>query len=109
MDEETYRQIPETLVLREIRFNVVEPGRRTRSIDIITTLTDADEYTKEDIAELYGFRWNCRTGYQEYQIESESRSRPMQIARDGSPRSMDDHLGLQSHSYHGSRCRATSR
>jgi putative transposase len=58
MDEETYRQIPETLVLREIRFNIVEPGRRTKSIDVITTLIDADEYTKEEIAELYGFRWN---------------------------------------------------
>ena len=58
MDEETYRKIPETLVLREIRFNIVEPGRRTQSIDIITTLIDGDEFTKEDIAELYGFRWN---------------------------------------------------
>ena len=58
MDTATYEQIPETLVLREIRYNVVEPGRRTKTIDIITTLTDANEYTKEDIAELYGFRWN---------------------------------------------------
>jgi hypothetical protein len=57
MDEETYRQIPETLVLREIRFIIVKPGRRTKSIGIITTLIDADEYTKEDIAEPYGFRW----------------------------------------------------
>lgn len=58
MDEATYAQIPETLELREIRYNVVEPGRRTRSIDVITTLVDATEFTKEDIAELYGFRWN---------------------------------------------------
>lgn len=58
MDEATYARIPETLALREIRYNVVEPGRRTRTIDVITTLSDADEYTKEDIAELYGFRWN---------------------------------------------------
>ncbi|MDH5263098.1 MAG: IS4 family transposase [Gammaproteobacteria bacterium] len=58
MDEETYAQIPETLVLREIRYNIVEPGRRTQTIDVITTLIDAGEYTKEDIAELYGFRWN---------------------------------------------------
>ncbi len=58
MDEETYARIPETLQLREIRFQIVEPGRRTRTIDIITTLVDADEYTTEDIAELYGFRWN---------------------------------------------------
>ena len=58
MDEELYAQIPETLELREIRFNVVLPGRRTRSLDIITTLTDTDVYTKSDIADLYGFRWN---------------------------------------------------
>ncbi|MGB3127680.1 MAG: IS4 family transposase [Pseudomonas sp.] len=58
MDEETYAQIPETLELREIRFNIVERGRRTRTIDVITTLLDADEYSKEEIAALYGFRWN---------------------------------------------------
>jgi hypothetical protein len=58
MDEETYARIPETLELREIRYNIVERGRRTQTIDIITTLVDADKYSKEDIAELYGFRWN---------------------------------------------------
>lgn len=58
MEEETYAQIPETLELREIRYRIVEPGRRTRSIDVIATLTDAKEYSKDDIAELYGFRWN---------------------------------------------------
>ena len=58
MDEETYATIPETLTLREIRFNVTEPGRRTEVITVITTLTDAEVYTREDIAQLYGFRWN---------------------------------------------------
>lgn len=58
MDKETYAQIPETLILRELRYNIVVSGRRTRTIDVITTLTDAEEYTKEEIAQLYGFRWN---------------------------------------------------
>lgn len=58
MDEETYVTIPETLELREIRFNITRPGRRTKTMDIITTLTDADTYTKEDIADAYGFRWS---------------------------------------------------
>jgi len=58
MDQETYSQIPETLELREIRYQIVEPGRRTQTIDVITTLVDADEHTKEEIAQLYGFRWN---------------------------------------------------
>jgi putative transposase len=59
MDEATYAQIPKTLTLRELRYQVVEPGRRTQTIDIITTLLDADEYPREDIAELYGFRWHA--------------------------------------------------
>jgi hypothetical protein len=59
MDEETYARIPETLELREIRYNIVEPGRRTKTIDIITTLVDVDKYSQADIAELYGFRWNA--------------------------------------------------
>lgn len=58
MDEETYAQIPERLELREIRYSIVIPGRRTKTIDVITTLTDAAEFTKEEIAELYGFRWS---------------------------------------------------
>jgi putative transposase len=58
MDEATYATIPETLELREIRYNIVEKGRRTQTLTVVTTLTDADQYTKEEIAELYGFRWN---------------------------------------------------
>lgn len=58
MDEAAYAQIPETLTLRELRYQIVEPGRRTRSIEIITTLTDPQQYSPADIAELYGFRWN---------------------------------------------------
>lgn len=59
MDDATYALIPETLVLREIRFNVFEPGRRVKSLTIVTTLTDAEAFTAEEIAGLYGFRWNA--------------------------------------------------
>lgn len=58
MDVGTYAQIPETIVLRELRFNVVTTGRRTATIDVVTTLTDAELYSSTDIAQLYGFRWN---------------------------------------------------
>ncbi len=58
MDQATYDAIPDTLELREIRYNVVQPGYRSKTITIATTLTDADTYSKEDIAQLYGFRWN---------------------------------------------------
>jgi len=58
MNQALYDTIPETLQLRELRFTVQQPGYRTSVITIATTLTDADLYTKAEIAELYGFRWN---------------------------------------------------
>ena len=59
MDEETYRTIPETLTLRMVRYNVVEPGRRVKSLTVVTTLVDPKTHTAADIAELYGYRWNA--------------------------------------------------
>jgi hypothetical protein len=58
MDEATYATIPETLELREIRYNIVEKGRRTKTLTVVTTLIDANKYTKEEIAKFYSFRWN---------------------------------------------------
>ena len=57
MDEETFQQIPETITLREIRYNVVEKGKRTKVLTVVTTLID-EEHTQEEIAELYGLRWH---------------------------------------------------
>jgi putative transposase len=58
MDEAFYATIPETLTLRMIRFNILVPGRRTRTITIVTTLLDPKQYSAHAIAELYGYRWN---------------------------------------------------
>jgi hypothetical protein len=57
MDEETYSLMPDTLELRQIEVRVKEPGFRTQSLTVITTLTDAEKYTREDVAELYHQRW----------------------------------------------------
>lgn len=59
MDEATYHAIPGTQELREIRYSLVEPGFRTKNITIATTLIDPKQYSKADIAQLYGFRWNA--------------------------------------------------
>jgi putative transposase len=58
MPVQEYEQMPETLTLREVQFQVVIPGRRTETITIVTTLTDPIAYPKADLAELYGYRWN---------------------------------------------------
>jgi hypothetical protein len=59
MPHERYALIPTTLTLRELQFNVVVPGRRTETITVMTTLTDPVAYPQEDIAGLYGYRWNA--------------------------------------------------
>jgi putative transposase len=58
MSEEQYDRIPETLTLRELRFEVTVPGRRTEALTVVTTLTDPEAYSKEEIAALYGLRWH---------------------------------------------------
>ncbi len=58
MSEELYATIPQTLTLREVRFQLTAPGRRTQTVVVVTSLTDPVAWPKEAIAELYGFRWN---------------------------------------------------
>src|SRR5262245_3029348 len=58
MDEATYNSLPEQLVLRELRYEVHQPGYRVKCITIATTLADAALHTVEDIAELYAQRWH---------------------------------------------------
>jgi putative transposase len=57
MSEEQYAEIPETMTLRQVRFQVSVPGRRVETLIVVTSLIDPVAYPKEDIAELYGFRW----------------------------------------------------
>ncbi len=58
MDEQTYAILPDQLVLREVRVQVRIKGMRTRNLVVVTTLLDAEQYTKEDIAQLYRARWH---------------------------------------------------
>jgi Transposase DDE domain len=58
LDEETYAQFPETLTLRELRFTVKQPGFRVNELVLVTTMLDAQESTKEELADLFLQRWN---------------------------------------------------
>jgi hypothetical protein len=57
MDVATYEEMPETITVRIVEVKVDEPGFRTESFHVATTLTDAEQYTKDDIADLYRKRW----------------------------------------------------
>ena len=58
MDAETYAQIPDELVVREVRVRVEQPGFRVNELVLATTLLDAAGYTKEEVAHLFLQRWN---------------------------------------------------
>ncbi len=58
MDAETYAEMPATLLMREMRTVVSQPGCRVRSLTVVTTLTDVEQYDKEDITDLYHERWH---------------------------------------------------
>jgi hypothetical protein len=57
MDQETYDRMPHSIEVREVEVRVDQPGCRTRSFVVVTTLTDAEQYAQDDIAELYHCRW----------------------------------------------------
>jgi hypothetical protein len=58
LDWKTYKALPDYITIRETRIRVTQPGFRTRSFVVVTTLMDAQQTTKEDLATLYRARWN---------------------------------------------------
>ena len=59
IDSETYGALPESLLVRECRVKVEQPGFRVRALTIATTLLDAREFSRDDLAQLYRARWNA--------------------------------------------------
>jgi len=58
MSAELYAELPDTLTIRELRFQVKQRGYRTKEIVVATTLSDAEQYSKQEIADLYHERWH---------------------------------------------------
>jgi hypothetical protein len=50
--------LPKTLRVREVHFQVTQPGFRTKTIILATTLLDATCYPREALAALYLQRWD---------------------------------------------------
>jgi len=59
LDRETYQALPRFVTVREVRVRVPQPGFRTKSIVVVTTLLDPRQATKEDLGALYRARWNA--------------------------------------------------
>ena len=59
IDWQTLKSLPEFLTVRETRVQVEQPGFRSRTIIVVTTLLDAEEITAIDLAQIYRARWNA--------------------------------------------------
>ncbi|MDZ4779633.1 MAG: IS4 family transposase [Planctomycetia bacterium] len=63
MTQQQYDDLPATMSLRELRYCITVPGRRTRVVTIVTTLLDPMRFPKRQIAQLYGQRWEIETNF----------------------------------------------
>jgi hypothetical protein len=59
MTEAEYAQVPQELRMREMQVRITAKGCRTRSLVLVTTLLDAEEFPCDDISELYKHRWQA--------------------------------------------------
>jgi hypothetical protein len=61
LTREALAALPDSLVRREVRYDVGTPGFRTRQITLVTTRLDAQLYRVADLAELSHQRWRVET------------------------------------------------
>jgi len=80
IDRKTYDLLPESLTIRETRVRVEQPGFRVKTLIVATTLLDANEFTKGDLAQLYRARWNA-----ELDLRSLKRTLQMDVLRCKTP------------------------
>lgn len=57
MSPERFAELPDKLLVREIKWRIREPHRRVREVVLVTTLLDAERYPAAELAKLYRLRW----------------------------------------------------
>jgi hypothetical protein len=89
MTEAAYAAVPEHLVVRELHVRITNPGYRTKSVVLVTTLRDATAFPKEEIAELYRWRWQA-----ELDLRSLKQTLGMDQLRSSTPELMERELWM---------------
>lgn len=80
VDRQTYKSLPDFLMVRETFVRIEQPGFRTETLIVATTLLDAEEVTARDLALLYRARWNA-----ELDLRSLKQTLQMDVLRCKSP------------------------
>ncbi len=68
LSPEQFAALPESLLVRELRYQIDRPGFRVKQITLVTTLIDADRYSKAALAQLYFDRWQIETNFKHLKI-----------------------------------------
>jgi hypothetical protein len=63
--KEDYDQLPKTLTLRILRFEISVPGFRSKEVILATTLLDPKLYPAQELAKLYFRRWNVELHFRQ--------------------------------------------
>jgi Transposase DDE domain len=61
LSAQAYAALPRSMMVRELRYQIIQPGCRTREVTLVTTLLDAAHYPALELAKLYGQRWQIET------------------------------------------------
>ena len=61
VSKEEYEKMPDTLRLRETTVMLKLNGFRTKKITLVSTLLNYEEYSTQDLSELFFARWNVET------------------------------------------------
>jgi hypothetical protein len=98
-DKDLWDSLPEEIVVRVLRWVIQRRGFRTQEVYLVTTLTDATKYSKEDIAELYFGRWRV-----EVDLRSLKQDLGMRMLRCQTPERVRTEMWLHLLGYNLVRC-----
>jgi hypothetical protein len=87
MDEATYALMPDEIWVRELRYQITQPGYRVHEIVLVTTLLDSIVYAKKDLAALYLKRWGVELDLRSIKIVMQ-----MDVLRCKSPDMVDKEI-----------------
>src|SRR6266403_2235431 len=63
--KEEYDQLPKTLTLRILRYEISVPGFRSKEVILVTTLLDPKLYPAQELEKLYFRRWNVELHFRQ--------------------------------------------
>jgi hypothetical protein len=94
-----WKNIPDKLTVRVIRFTLHCPNSRVQSATLVTTLLDPQKYPAQDIAKLYARRWKIELWFRDIKT-----SMGMEVLRCKSPQMVHKELELFFIAYNFIRC-----